>query len=77
MIFRKVLDLDLKFCGGVESDGHVARLKKWFYYGLKVCQHLSNHKIAGAGQKLPGNWEEVLNNMHGRMRAVKNMGPKG
>lgn len=72
MIFRKVLDLDPKFCGGVESDGHLDRLKKWFYYGLKVRQNLSNRKISGAGQKLPGNWEETLKNMHGRVRAVQN-----
>jgi len=70
MIFRKLLDLDLKVCGGVQSDGHLDRLKKWFYYGLKVRQHLSNCKISGEGQKLPGDWEEALKNMHGRMRAV-------
>jgi len=37
-----------------------------------VRQNLSNRKILGAGQKLPGNWEEALKNMHGRMRAVQN-----
>ena len=34
MIFRKVLDIDPKFKGGVNSDGHLNRLKKvvllWF-----------------------------------------------
>jgi len=27
MIFRKLLDLNPKFCGGVKSDGHLDRLK--------------------------------------------------
>ena len=30
MVFRMVLDLDLKFWGGVKSDGYLERLKKWF-----------------------------------------------
>ena len=72
MIFRKVMDINPLFCGGIKSDGHLDRLKKWFYYGLKVRQTLSNRKIAGAGQKLPGDWENALINMHGRMRAVQN-----
>ena len=38
MIFQKVLDIDPKFKGGVHSDGYLAWLKKWFYYGFKVCQ---------------------------------------
>ena len=40
---------------------------------MKVRQHLSNCKISGAGQKLLGDWEEALKNMHGRMRAVQSL----
>ena len=69
MIFRKVLDIDPKFKGGVTSDGYLTRLKKWFYYGFKVRHDLSNRKICGAGQKLPANWEQALLDMHGKVRA--------
>ena len=69
MIFRKVLEIDPKFKGGVESDGYLARLKKWFYYGFKIRNGLSNRKICGAGQKLPANWEQALIDMHGKVRA--------
>ena len=31
--------------------------------GLKVRFDLSNRKIAGAGQKLPNNWEQALTGM--------------
>ena len=68
MIFRKVLDIDPKFKGGVHSDGYLARLKKWFYYGFKVCHGLSNSKMCGTGQKLPANWEHALLDMHGKVR---------
>ena len=30
IIFRKVLDLDPNFLGGVGSNNHMAKLKKWF-----------------------------------------------
>ena len=53
MIFRKVLDIDPKFCGGVNSDRYLERMKKWFYYGLIKRRDLSNRKISGAGQNLP------------------------
>lgn len=69
MIFRRVLEIDPKFKGGVSSDGHLSRMKKWFYYGFKVRNGLSNRKICGAGQKLPDNWETKLTNMHARVRA--------
>ena len=69
MIFRQVLKIDPKFKGGVESEGHLSRLKKWFYYGFKVRHELSNRKICGAGQKLPVNWEQKLIDMHGKVRA--------
>ena len=69
MIFRKVLDIDPKFKGGVNSDGHLNQLKKWFYYGFKVCHGLSNRKSCGAGQKLPVHWEHAVLDMHGKVRA--------
>ena len=59
MIFRKVLDIDPKFKGGVPSDGYLARRKKWCYYGYKICPDLSHRKICGAGQKLPANGEQA------------------
>jgi len=69
MVFRKVLENDPKFCGGVKSDGYLDRMKTWFYYGLKIRFDLSNRKIAGAGQKLPDNWEQALVDMRGKVRA--------
>ena len=54
-IFRKVLDIKPKFCGGFKEDGYLGRMKKWFYYGFVKRFDLSNRKISGAGQKLPTN----------------------
>ena len=54
-IFRKVLDIDPKFCGGVKEDGYLGRMKKLFYYGFVKSFDLSNHKMSGAGQKFPTN----------------------
>ena len=71
MIFRKVLDIDPKFKGGVKEDGYFDRLKKWFYYGFKVRHSLSVRKISGAGQKLPLNWEQKLLDLHGKVRAIQ------
>ena len=71
MIFRKVLEIDPKFKGGVESEGHMSHLRKWFYYGFKVRHELSNRNICGARQKLPVNWEQKLIDMHGKVRAKK------
>ena len=71
MIFRKVLDIDPKFKGGVKADGYFNRLKKWFYYGFKVRHSLSVRNIAGAGQKLPLNWEQKLLDLHGKVRAIQ------
>ena len=69
MVSCKVLEIDPKFCGGVTSEGYLERLKTWFYYGLKVRFDLSNRKIAGAGQKLPNNWEQALIDKRGKVRA--------
>ena len=72
MIFRKVLDIDPLFCGGVKANGYLGRLKKWFYYGYIKRQELLSRKISSAGQKLPNNWERELVNMRGEVRAKQN-----
>ena len=69
MIFRKVLDIDPNFCGAVNSDCYLERMKKWLYYGLIKRHDLSNRKVSGAGQKLPNKWEHVLVDMRGKVRA--------
>ena len=66
-VFRKVLDIDPKFCGGVKLDGYLERMKQWFYYSLVKRFDLSNCKISGAGQKLPTNWEKALVDMRGKV----------
>ena len=69
MIFRKVLDIDPKFCRGVNSDRYLERMRKWFYYSLIKRHNLSNRKISGAGQNLPNKWEQALVDMRGNVRA--------
>ena len=49
LIFWKVLELDPNLLGGVGSDKHMSKLKKWFYYGLKRWTKLSVGKIAIVG----------------------------
>ena len=71
IIFRKVLELDPNFLGGVGSVNHMAKLKKWFYYGLKRREKFSMRKIVSVGQKLPPNWKEKLKHMHGRICMVQ------
>ena len=68
-IFRKVLDIDPQFCGEIQVNGYLERMKNWFYYDLVKHFDLSNHKISGAGQKLPTNWEKALMDMRGKLRA--------
>ena len=79
MIFRQGLVIDPKLCDGIKKDGYLERLKKWFYYGFVRRNNLSIRKIAGAGQKLPNNWEKELINMKGKVRAKQNpvMKPDG
>lgn len=68
IIFRLVLEIDPNFkvnggIGGKGSEGHLHRLKNWFYFGFKRQFNLSNRKIASIGQKLPNNWEVDLRNL--------------
>ena len=44
-------------------------MKNWFYYSFVKRVDLSNHKISGAGQKLPTNWEKALVDMRGKVQA--------
>ena len=52
IIFRKVLELDQNLLGGVRSDKHMEKSKKWFYNGLELLDKLYIRKIASVGQKL-------------------------
>ena len=70
-IFRKLLELDKNFPGGVGLFNHITKLKKWFYYVLKWRAKLNIGKIVIVGHKIPPNWKENLNNMHGRIRTVQ------
>ena len=61
VIFRTVLDINPTFKvrsgpGGKGSDGHMVRMKKWYYFGFKRCYNFSNRKLSSVGQKLPINW---------------------
>ena len=69
MILRKVLEIYPKFCGGINSNGYLERMKRWFYYGLIKRHGLSNRKISGAGQKLPNKWEQALVHIRGKVQA--------
>ncbi len=42
-------------------------MKKWFYYGIVVRRKMSVRKIAGAGQKVPPDWESKMFKMHERI----------
>ena len=44
IIFRKAMEVDPRFLGGTGSEGHMEKLKCWFYYRFK---------ISSVGQKLP------------------------
>ena len=68
MIFRKVVELDPNFLGGVESDKFMIKLKKWFYYGFIKRANLSVRKLASVGQKLPVNWQEKMVDLRARIR---------
>ena len=67
MIFRKVLELNPDFLGGVKSKGYFVKMKKWFYGGFKIRYNYSLRKISGAGQKLPGDWEEKMVKLRDRV----------
>ena len=69
IIFRKVLEIDPKLCGGVGKEGYLAKLKKWFYYWFTKQNYLSIRKLAIVGQKLPKYWEGEMIEMRGRVRA--------
>ena len=71
-MFCWVLDIDQKFCGGVDKEGYLEKLKKWFYYGFKKRNYLSIRKLASVGKKIPKYWEEKMIEMKGRVRENKN-----
>ena len=57
IVFKKVLELNSNFKGGIKSEGFMGRMKNWFYYGFTKRHNLSHVRISGASRKLPQGWE--------------------
>jgi hypothetical protein len=74
MIFRRALEIDPNFMGGINDPQCLTKMKKWFYYGFIKKHDLSVRKISSVGQKLPRNWEDQMVNMRDRVR--HRQGPK-
>ena len=77
MIFRKVMEIDPNFCGGVNDPELLNKLKRWFYYGAKLRCNLSVRKIASVGQKLPTDWEAQMVKVRERVRRMQKPALRG
>ena len=57
---RRALSILPNMYGGKTSMKCFRRMKRWFYGGFKKRCKLSKRRISSTGQKLPKNWETMV-----------------